>query len=396
MNKAETLLSTENIQVRIYTVQFWLLCVSSLLFFASFNMIIPELPGLITQMGGAEHKGLIISLFTLTAMISRPFSGKLADNIGRVPVIVFGAVVCVLCSLVYPFLTSLYGFFLLRLVHGFSTGFTPTGHAAYLSDIIPEHRRGEAMGLLGTAGTLGMACGPAIGAFMAQGWGLDSMFYFSSLCGLLSVLIVMNIRETLKERQPFSMSVLRIQRKDIFEPRVLLPCLIMVLSVYPYGAIFTLIPDFGIHVGIQNKGLLFTYFTIASLIVRLIAGKASDILGRVPVLRFSVLIIMAAMVVMSLADSQWMLIAGIVLYGLGQGSTSPTLIAWATDLSDTHHKGRGLASLYIFMEMGIGLGAFISGMVFGDNNFFIPFILCAGFSSVALLLLFTSSLLSRK
>ena len=107
---------------RIYTTQFWLLCLSSLLFFASFNMIIPELPSYLTALGGAEYKGLIISLFTLTAMVSRPFSGKLADKIGRVPVIFFGALVCFICSLIYPVLSSVSGFMLLRLAHGFSTG----------------------------------------------------------------------------------------------------------------------------------------------------------------------------------------------------------------------------------------------------------------------------------
>ena len=142
---------------KIYDYHFWLLCVSSLLFFASFNMIIPELPEYLTQLGGAEYKGFIISLFTITAMISRPFSGKLADKIGRVPVMIFGALVCFICSLFYPIISSLAGFFLLRFVHGFSTGFTPTGNTAYLSDIIPSQRRGEAMGILGTAGAVGMA-----------------------------------------------------------------------------------------------------------------------------------------------------------------------------------------------------------------------------------------------
>src|SRR5204863_5279048 len=102
-----------------YSLQFWLLCLSSFFFFGSFNMVIPELPEFLTRLGGGEYKGLIISLFTLTAMISRPFSGKLADRVGRIPVMIFGSVVCLICSLIYPLLTSVYGFFLLRFFHGF-------------------------------------------------------------------------------------------------------------------------------------------------------------------------------------------------------------------------------------------------------------------------------------
>src|SRR5688572_6248206 len=120
--------------LKTYSAQFWLLCLSSFFFFGSFNMILPELPDFLTNLGGSDYKGLILSLFTLTAMVSRPFSGKLADKIGRIPVMIFGSVVCVICSLVYPALTSIYGFFILRLFHGFSTGFTPTGLTAYIAD----------------------------------------------------------------------------------------------------------------------------------------------------------------------------------------------------------------------------------------------------------------------
>ena len=88
-------------------------------------MIVPKLPSFLTSLGGGELKGLIISAFTLTAMASRPFSGKLADTIGRIPVIMIGSIVCLVCSLIYPVLTSVAGFIALRLVHGFSTGFTP-------------------------------------------------------------------------------------------------------------------------------------------------------------------------------------------------------------------------------------------------------------------------------
>ncbi len=126
---------------KIYTTQFWLICLSSLLFFGSFNMIVPKLPSFLTSLGGGELKGLIISAFTLTAMASRPFSGKLADTIGRIPVVMIGSMVCLVCSLIYPVLTSVAGFITLRLVHGFSTGFTPTGQAAFISDIIPAQRR---------------------------------------------------------------------------------------------------------------------------------------------------------------------------------------------------------------------------------------------------------------
>lgn len=348
-------------------------------------MLIPELPAYLTSLGGAEHKGLIVSLFTLTALFSRPFSGKLADRLGRVPVMVFGSVVCFLCSLVYPVLTTVSGFLLLRLVHGFSTGFTPTGQTAYVSDIVPAERRGEAMGLIGTAGTLGTAGGPALGGTITNHFSLDVVFYCSSALGLISILILAGVRETLKDKHRLHPAVLKVDWADWFEPRVLMPCLVMVLCGYAYGAMFTIMPDLGASMGMKNKGLLFTYLTCAALVVRLLGGKASDRWGRRPVLLVSTCVIAAAMLVIALADSRLMLVAGVVLYGLGQGATSPTLLAWATDLSPEHHKGRGIASLYMFMELGIGIGAFASGLIYGNQseNFFMTFSICSALAALA-------------
>ncbi len=336
-------------------------------------------------MGGADYKGLIIAVFTLTAMASRPFSGKLADTIGRRPVIMVGSIVCAVCSLLYPMMATVWGLLLVRFVHGFSTGFTPTGQTAYLADIIPFERRGEAMGILGTASALGMAGGPALGGTLEHVYGLNVMFYCSSLFALTSIVILLGIRETVENKHRIHPRLLKVEKADLFEPRVLAPCLVMVLCAYPYGGVITLLPDFGRFVGIQNPGLLFTYLTIASLTVRLVGGKASDRWGRKNVLYFSVTGIAVGMLLIALAQSKALLICGVVIYGFSQGTTSPTLLAWATDLSDNRFKGRGIASLYIFMEMGIGVGALLSAALFDNKyeNFLLTFMVCMGLACIA-------------
>jgi MFS family permease len=81
-----------------YDKNFWIICLAMLLFMISFNLIIPELNQFITNLGGEDQKGLIISLFTISAGISRPFSGKLSDKIGRKKVMIIGIVVCFVLS----------------------------------------------------------------------------------------------------------------------------------------------------------------------------------------------------------------------------------------------------------------------------------------------------------
>src|SRR5690606_31361020 len=156
--------------------------------------------------------------------------------------------VCLVVGILYPLFSTVWGFLLLRLVHGFSTGFTPTGQAAYLSDIIPAERRGEAMGLLGTAGWIGMAAGPAIGGLIARCVSIPVLFYCSAAMSRASVAVLVGVKETLKVRSKVSPAILRVGRKELFEKRVWLPCVVMGLSIYAYGTMLTLIPDFGSEV----------------------------------------------------------------------------------------------------------------------------------------------------
>jgi MFS family permease len=114
---------------------------------------------------------------------------------------------------------------------------------------------------------------------------------------------LLGIKETLKVRQRFSTKTFKIHKRDLFEPRVLVPCLVMMFATYAYGAVFTVVPDFCLHLGIENEGLPFVFLTIFSLSIRLIAGKASDKYGRKKVVILSTLIIAAAMLVLALSTT---------------------------------------------------------------------------------------------
>ena len=362
-------------QEKLYTQKFWLLGLSYFLFFASFNLIIPELPDYLTSLGGGNHKGLIIPLFTLMDGLSRPFSGRLTDTIGRIPIIFYGVFVCVIAGFLYPILTTVTGFFMLRLVHGMSTGFKPTAISAYVSDIAPIQRRGEAMGILGLFGSLGMAAGPAIGSLVAIKFGYSAMFYCSSAFAFLSILVVMKMPETLLVRERFRWSLLRLKWKDVLEPRAFPSAVAMLLTAFSFGTILTLIPDLSKHLGIENKGVFFSIFTISSLIIRIIAGKLSDIYGRVAILMLGCAIYGFTMIMIGLSDQLWMFYLGSFGFGIGTGLTSPTIFAWTIDLADERHRGRALATMFIAMEAGIGLGGVFAGYSYNNNpeNFVISF-----------------------
>lgn len=346
---------------------FWRMCLASMLFFASFNLIIPELPHYLITLGGSQGQiGYIIGLFTLAAMLSRPLSGKLADTVGRVPVMLFGGVVCVAVGMLYPILTSVVGFFWLRLFHGLSTGFTPTGSAAYVADGVPVHRRGQAMGYLGFFNSLGMAGGPALGSALMQLThnGYQWLFWTSTALALVSVLGMVGIKETLPVQARKPLKKLRLAWGDIIEPCVLPPVLVLLFTSFSFGVVLTLIPDMATLLGMSNKGTFFSVFTLSSLLSRLTAGRVSDRIGRIPVLLVSTALLTGAMVVVGLAQTRLVFMLGAALYGFALGTNSPALYAWALDLSPADKKGRGMGTVYMALELAIGLGALVSGYLY--------------------------------
>ncbi|WP_026898984.1 MFS transporter [Daejeonella oryzae] len=373
----------------IYTFQFGLVCLSSFLFSASFNMLIPELPAYLSSMGGASYKGLIIALFTLTAGFSRPFSGMLTDTIGRIPVMAVGSIVCFICGFLYPVLTTVAGFLFLRLIHGFSTGFKPTATAAYVADLVPENRWGEAMGVHGVCFSTGLAIGPAIGSTITDHFSINILFYCSSIFALLSIIILANMKETLKENQSFRFSHLKINRKDIIEWRVIPAAMITFLSYISYGVILTVIGDWSKFLGTSNKGMFFMVFTLSSLLIRFVAGKASDRYGRILILKISLGLLAVSLSLIGLANSSFTLMAASALYGVATGMLSPTANAWTIDLSDPKHRGKAVATMYIALEAGIGIGALLAGWLFIDDISMIPitFYLCSAITIIAFMYL---------
>lgn len=352
-------------------------------------MLIPELPGYLTRLGGAEYKGLIIALFTLMAAISRPFSGKLTDTVGRVPVMIFGSLVCVICSLLYPVLTTVSGFLLLRFFHGFSTGFKPTATSAYGADVVHESRRGEALGALAIGYSLGSSIGPLFGSYLVMYYTYNVMFIVSAFCALGSVIILYNVKETLAHPQKFSLRLLLIKKSDVFEKTAIKPAIAMLLLSFSIGCVLTLTPDLSESVGLHNKGFFYACYTVASLVIRLVAGKASDKYGRIIILIFSSVTMILSMVLLSYAHTILMVIISASVLGFSVGMNGPTIMAWTVDLCKTEHRGRAVASVYIALELGIGSGALFSGWIYQNRleNLKYAFLFTAILAFIAMLLL---------
>jgi MFS family permease len=126
------------------------------------------------------------------------------------------------------------------------------------------------------------------------------------------------------------------------------------------------------------------------LLVRLVANKSSDKYGRVIILIYSALILVASLLVLSFAHTLTMVLLGAAIFGISWGTVGPTITAWTVDLCQAENRGRAIGSMYIALEAGIGLGALFSGMIYQNQtaNFKNAFLLSGFLALVGFLLLF--------
>lgn len=341
-----------------YSRSFWLTCLSMLLFMISFNLILPEMNDFITRLDSNANKGLIITLFTISSAISRPFSGRLADYIGRKKVMYIGILIACLVCLLYPLSTSVFFFLMLRFVHGFSVGFTPTGATALITDMLPEYRRGMGMGIWGTFISLGIGAGQTLNYPVVSVFGVQGMFIIASILTIVSGLILWNVTESLKNSQKFTYRHLILKWNDVFEPAVFPAAMVMFFSAISSGIIFVISPDFSTFLHIPNKGWFFLFYVLSTILVRLFTGRLSDWLGRPQTLLIGMFVLIFSMILLANSTNIIDYSLASVIFGLATGISSPTLFAWTADLSSKHRRGVGAGTMFIALEFGVMFGSF--------------------------------------
>jgi MFS family permease len=340
-----------------YSKNFWILSISMFFFMMSFNLILPELNHFITLLKGEDYKGWIITFFTISAAISRPFSGKLADTIGRKKVMNIGIVVCFVISLLYPLSTSIWFFLLLRFLHGFSAGFLPTGATALVIDILPANQRGQAMGIWGTFISLGIGVGQLMGSWIYLNFGMDNLFISAATTSLLAGILLQFVKETLKNKQVFKPALLRITLRDVFEPSVLPAATVMFLTSISSGIIFVLTPDMSAYIGLNNKGYFFGIYVVTTILIRLFTSSLSDKIGRRKTLLIGISLLITSMFLIGFSRTFYSYTIAAAVFGLATGINSPTLFAWTADLSHADRRGIGSGTMFIALELGIMAGS---------------------------------------
>lgn len=341
---------------------------------------------------------MILGLWTIAAAISRPISGKIADNISRKSVMFGGVLVSIIISFAYPLFLNVTGFLLLRFLHGFSTGFQPTGATALIADVIPRGKRGEAMGIFGVMITLGFSAGQASGSMVKLNFGMEGLFYTSGILGVLSFLMIFLIKENkdtvlqnAAERGYTKLSDKIFPKWDeIIGPEVAQPSVVMFLYANVAGIFFLLIPDFSEHLGIKNKGLFFAVNLLIVIVTRFVSGKFVDKIGARKNIVFGLSVLIIACFVVGTADHRTHFLLSSLIFGFGTAIISPAIMAWTADLADPKYKGRGMGTMFIMLELGFFSGNFLTQLIYQNKaeNFFRSFAFGAILCGISLTYLF--------
>ncbi|MFN5652996.1 MAG: MFS transporter, partial [Flavobacteriia bacterium] len=300
-----------------------------------------------------------------------------------------GLGIAIAASISYAWVGALSVFFVLRFAHGLSAGFAPTGATALLTDILPPGRKGAAMGLWGTFISLGIGVGQALGSYIFERSNFDTLFMTSAAFGILALLLLSPIKETLPVQQAFHWRQLLIKWEDVVEPSVKPAALIMLLTAISSGLIFVLTPDYSTYLGIANKGYFFGIYVLSTIGIRLVFSSLSDRIGRRETMVIGCSLLVLSMVLLGYANDLWSYSFAAAIFGLATGISSPTLFAWTADLSLAHRRGTGSGTLFIALEIGILIGSGLT-FLFYKNTIESArhcLFIAAGFGVIALLIL---------
>ncbi|MFD2445308.1 MFS transporter [Bacillus sp. CGMCC 1.16607] len=346
---------------KIWTRDFTLICFSNFFIFIGFQITLPTIPLFVEKLGGNDQLiGIVVGIFTFSALLIRPFAGHALESWGRRKVYLLGLAIFVISVGSYGIAGSLFFLFFMRTVQGIGWGFSTTASGTIATDIIPANRRGEGMGYYGLFGNLALAFGPTLGLALVGKISFTQIFLICATLGLIALILSSRIQfkkaETVKVKSSS-------KKWDVFEKTAIRPSLLLFFITFTFGGIAAFLPIYTSQKGIYGIQWYFLLYALALMVTRTFAGKIYDVKGHKAVFPPGALLIVIAMLLLGwLPNSLSLYLAGI-LYGLGFGMIQPGLQAWSVQASPPNRRGMATATFFSFFDLGIGVGAIIFGQV---------------------------------
>ena len=347
---------------RLFTSDFVLAMAANFANSLGMQMLIATLPLYVISLGGGQSAaGLVSGFLAFTALFFRPFMGWLTDAWRRRPLVLIGTSCYSLASVVYLLSGTIPVLLFGRLVHGFGLSCYSTAASAYVADIAPPRRRGEAVGLFSATQAIGLIMGPTIGFILIGESGFHRLFYFSAGLAFIAFLISFFARERRPSwqirHQPWTL------RTGIVSPDALPMAWMALCMGMGFGSVSAFISIFSRSRGLQNPGLYFMVQAIALLVSRMLAGRVTDRHGRSATIVPGIIMIAIAQGLLPLAHSFFHFAISASLFGFGYGAAQPATMALLIDRVRPEQRGLATGTYYAGFDVGISLGSILLGVV---------------------------------
>jgi MFS family permease len=347
------------------------------LFFA-FYVLTPLLPLYLSEHFGAPKDviGLVLSGYTITALLFRPFSGYFVDSFPRrtVLMVCFGAFAIFFAG--YLAASTLLLFTIVRTLHGGPFGALTVANSTAAIDVLPSSRRTEGIGYYGLSNNLSMAIAPTIGIFIYKYTdSFELLFWLALVVACAGWLIDATVKFPEKE-------IVRNKSKLSWDRFFLVRGWLLGLNMVAFGFSFGVLSNYLAIYGKEVMGITGgtgTYFLLCSvglIISRLQGGKALRE-GRlthnagsgmvISLVGYTLFILMPTLSsLFALHTSLFTLIGyygSALLIGLGNGHMWPAFQNMTICVAHNNQRGTANSTILISWDIGMGLGILLGGVI---------------------------------
>ncbi len=355
---------SEPVRERLWNKNYLKVWSANFMLFFSFMLLTPLFPLYLSETFGASRQeiGLVLSGYTITTLLVRPFSGYIVDTYSRkiVLLITYGCFALLFGG--YLIAGSLWAFTVVRTLHGFPFGAATVSNSTVAIDVLPSSRRTEGIGYYGLSNNIATAIGPTVALMI---FGLVGNFDFLFLLALLIALggLAINSSLTLKERPKVARPKLSLDR--FFLSNGWSEGLAMVCYAFSYGVLATYIAIYGKEElqETQCAGFFFMLLAIGLILSRL-TGSRTLRKGKIAEnASIGLMISLFGYFLFAAVHSIWAVYAAALIIGLGNGHMFPAFQNMFINLASNEQRGTANSTLLVSWDIGIGLGILVGGFL---------------------------------
>ena len=367
----------------IFTRAFVLAFGSSLCFFLGIGMVIPVLPVYVThQLGGNSLTvGIVVGIFSASAVLARPASGHLGNRYGRRIVMVVGSAIVAVSLALYGAAPGILVLVLLRLVTGVGEGAYFTGSSTLVADMAPPERRAQTLSYFSVALFTGLGVGPLLGQAMYRTHGPGVAFALAGSWGVIGSLLATRVPDppvpVHHEERP----------AHLFNRTAIGPGAVLTLGIMGITAFQAFTPLYVIRLHMAGPQYVFLTYSAVVLVTRIVAASAADRAGVIPIASFATSAIVAGLGTMAAWGTPAGLYVGTALFGVGIALQYPALLALVVNRAQPHERAAAIGTFTTSFDVAQGASGAVLGLVAAAGGYRASFGAAAGFAVVGLVLL---------